>query len=850
MAVVANSSISIGKIKSGKDGAPGRDGSNYYTWIKYADTPTSGMSDSPEGKAYIGLAYNKPTSQESTNYGDYEWAKVKGEAGVPGKDGTTKFTWVKYANSASGDGMTDSPDGKAYIGLAYNNDTPVESTNASDYTWALFRGQDGAPGTPGAPGKDGTSVRVTNTNVQYAISTSATDTPKNWSDNVPTPEPGKFMWTKTTLSFSDGTSTVSYSVAFSGRNGSEDVTGIISSPTAPVSPKEGTFWSDTSTTPNVLKVYRNGKWEIYLLAVDNLAANSVTAEKLSANAVKLRSLDLNDVSYALSTSDMNILKNTSYVPISNSNNSLEGWTASYGTLTVNPSGLANVNTISAQVQTGKDLVITNSLWNKLESVNSYVLSIWVKSSTPVTLTVNNLDSIINGQNPATTVGTGMWENLNFKVFFTTNVTDKLSISLISKSTTIVELGKFMLTKRNTSLDGAWNVAPEDNIAGSAQLTNQVTQSFKANSGVLQSIITNMTNGYTSSFKQDSSGTINEITRGTDLLTAINSTPDGVYIKGGKILLDGTVKVSGDFYALGGNFTNLNADNITSGKVKTKYLETDVIVAQGLQTANATIGNTLTMGSSGTITTSYTKSNSFNDFRDVSINYTLTGGYNLNSNGLIFSGNTNVTNIGGGVIPLGSKGFTPVSWDAKTIIDESTITMTASNAKGKGVGTGVTNEIVDMPTATLKISPYYLTFSDSATLNSTNVYSGGIRTNELYSLKYTSLMNVDIFGALTISPRTRTVTNQYGTWTVTRVASLVTLQAHMTRTVPRGIGIGDIAPSGYRPSMPANPLPWIQGWNHGIVAMNQDGSLYTGGDDITNDAYIAGVWYTKDGYPTA
>ena len=72
MAVVANSSISIGKIKSGKDGIPGRDGSTYYTWIKYADTPTTGMSDSPEGKSYIGLAYNKPTSQESTNYRDWE----------------------------------------------------------------------------------------------------------------------------------------------------------------------------------------------------------------------------------------------------------------------------------------------------------------------------------------------------------------------------------------------------------------------------------------------------------------------------------------------------------------------------------------------------------------------------------------------------------------------------------------------------------------------------------------------------------------------------------------------------------------------------------------------------------
>ena len=45
----------------------GEDGTTYYTWIKYADTPTSGMSDNPTGKTYIGVAYNKSTPVESTN---------------------------------------------------------------------------------------------------------------------------------------------------------------------------------------------------------------------------------------------------------------------------------------------------------------------------------------------------------------------------------------------------------------------------------------------------------------------------------------------------------------------------------------------------------------------------------------------------------------------------------------------------------------------------------------------------------------------------------------------------------------------------------------------------------------
>src|SRR5690625_2589236 len=68
----------------GEQGPKGEDGKTFYTWIKYADTPTSGMSDSPEGKEYIGIAYNKETPTPSTNYADYTWSKFKGDQGVPG----------------------------------------------------------------------------------------------------------------------------------------------------------------------------------------------------------------------------------------------------------------------------------------------------------------------------------------------------------------------------------------------------------------------------------------------------------------------------------------------------------------------------------------------------------------------------------------------------------------------------------------------------------------------------------------------------------------------------------------------------------------------------------------------
>lgn len=143
----------------GIQGPKGADGKQYYTWLKYADTPTSGISDIPTGKAYIGLAYNKETATESNNYADYTWSLVKGEkgdtgvAGPKGTDGKTYYTWIKYADDSSGKNMSDSPDGKPYIGLAYNKATASESPNPADYTWSLVKGEKGDKGEPGVAGR-------------------------------------------------------------------------------------------------------------------------------------------------------------------------------------------------------------------------------------------------------------------------------------------------------------------------------------------------------------------------------------------------------------------------------------------------------------------------------------------------------------------------------------------------------------------------------------------------------------------------------------------------------------------------------------------------------------------------
>lgn len=146
--------------RDGSDGTPGingADGKTYYTWIKYADTETGiGMSDNPTGKLYIGISYNNLSNVESTNPKDYAWSLIKGEDGRPGvdgADGVTYYTWIKYADSATGAGMSDSPNGKEYIGIAYNMTTKEESSDASLYAWSLIKGEDGIPGINGQDGK-------------------------------------------------------------------------------------------------------------------------------------------------------------------------------------------------------------------------------------------------------------------------------------------------------------------------------------------------------------------------------------------------------------------------------------------------------------------------------------------------------------------------------------------------------------------------------------------------------------------------------------------------------------------------------------------------------------------------
>lgn len=76
--------------------------------------------------------------------------------GVPGKDGVdgkTLYTWIMYADDAEGNGISNDPTGKSFIGFAYNKESQLESNNPEDYIWSDIKGEQGVPGEVGADGK-------------------------------------------------------------------------------------------------------------------------------------------------------------------------------------------------------------------------------------------------------------------------------------------------------------------------------------------------------------------------------------------------------------------------------------------------------------------------------------------------------------------------------------------------------------------------------------------------------------------------------------------------------------------------------------------------------------------------
>ena len=260
-----------------KDGQQGEDGKILYTWIKYAkDANGTGMTDDPNGAVYIGISYNNESSTESNDPTQYAWTKIQGADGKKGEDAYTIFLEnenISFATDENRDPLSE----QAYtsgitimkgakpvteftigdiaktqgiavaktdtaIAISVINGNPLPNDSGvieipisvggtvfkKILSWTCskkgdqgIQGIQGPQGVQGEKGKDGTSVTISNKSITYQLSTSGTVVPTGtWQTSPQTIPEGQYQWTKTSVTYSDGNKTESYSISYRGKNGS------------------------------------------------------------------------------------------------------------------------------------------------------------------------------------------------------------------------------------------------------------------------------------------------------------------------------------------------------------------------------------------------------------------------------------------------------------------------------------------------------------------------------------------------------------------------------------------------------------------------------------------------------
>lgn len=151
--------------------------------------------------------------------------------------GSQERTDYTIGNITSGSGITVSKSSKRVTfsvsaGTTIGADAGVieipitldGQTVKKQFSWSC-----GKQGPQGVKGQDGTSVKITSKSVTYQTSTSGTTAPTGtWSTTVPTVNNGQYLWTKTTVQYSDGNKTEAYSVSYKGTNGTNGTSVTVS----------------------------------------------------------------------------------------------------------------------------------------------------------------------------------------------------------------------------------------------------------------------------------------------------------------------------------------------------------------------------------------------------------------------------------------------------------------------------------------------------------------------------------------------------------------------------------------------------------------------------------------------
>lgn len=170
--------------------------------------------------------------------------------GESGTSVSVNSTSVTYQKGTSG---TVKPTG------TWTNDVP--SVGEGEFLWTktvveYTDGKSTEAYSVSRSGTSGSSVSVNNTSVTYQKGASGTTQPTGtWSSAVPSVGEGEFLWTKTVVEYTDGKSTTSYSVSYSGKNGNDGADAI----TLTITSSNGTIFKNSAiSTVLTAHVYKAG----------------------------------------------------------------------------------------------------------------------------------------------------------------------------------------------------------------------------------------------------------------------------------------------------------------------------------------------------------------------------------------------------------------------------------------------------------------------------------------------------------------------------------------------------------------------------------------------------------------
>lgn len=217
-------------------------------------------------------------------------------------------------------------------------------------------------------GNDGTSVTVKSTSVTYQVGDSGTTKPTGtWGADIPTVADGKFLWTKTVVTYSDGKSTEAYSVSYKATNGTNGTSVTVSSTSVTYQTSaSGTTTPTGSWSPTVPDV-SNGQFLWTKTVVTYSDGKSTTSYSVSYKGTN----GLDAISMTITASNGTVFKNntgttvlTAHVFVGGVEQSITdaGVCGSYGTVKWYKSGSSAAIATSKTYEVSADDVLNSEVY--------------------------------------------------------------------------------------------------------------------------------------------------------------------------------------------------------------------------------------------------------------------------------------------------------------------------------------------------------------------------------------------------------------------------------------------------------------------------------------------------------